>query len=1051
MASEADFSVSFYEPAQERRESQPNRTVNRTKSQASFIIPPKKTSETVIASSGETIQLEYAHLKRHPVITGEGDSPIVLSRPNPLETPFITYLRSILTTPILKASFTYFIASLFVYVPAIASLLGSTDSKHIICTVVVYFHSSRTVGSMIQSLMFVGISLIFGITVSVSTLKLVSSMLNGEVVEQSSAHPITLTTDIETFSIIITLLICSMSLGTISFFKHRISKPTFNTSCSLCAILIISCLIKEYSKIFNSTDPNSLIAVPWDKIISSIDCILTGCLISVSICFSIWRKSAKNNLINSLNDIEKLCGSTVGFLCDSFISSGDGAENDPEIELKLIQDSKHETLKIFNDLQSKLNKLDASLEETQFETYTSGKEREYALLKDLVHYEKKMAVNLGSLSRAVEFKWDILQEYQTQRLQNGDNHINVHNQYDLTTHDFMNVIESDSESSCCHSDDSTMEVETDAVIEPQELFDLFFFHIGPSTRSFVFTMKEILNDPMFNKDLKVKQIVNQYDRSLETAKSLYQNHQLKAINSLYKQDIFTKDYNFDGKVSHEEIAATCANFSYSLTQFSIELQTLLKTMNLLNEVQEQNTKSFEFLKFWKKPSSATIPELLDLERGRVLNIFNSNTNDSETNSLSYKFWELTKFFRGIDFQFGLRVALGALILGSFAFMPLTGHIFTEWRGEWVLVTFCIIMNKSLGGTVMTVKWRFLGTFVGAFMAYWVWILFYPNVVLMALSGFIVSIPCFGIILNWKTNNAFGRFILLTYNLTVLYSYTMSLNSGSVIGGGDDWEGGDNPIIFEIAFHRYIGVSVGVIWAVIITLTLFPMSARARVKEGLTTLWLRMGLIWKSGPLSSIDQYESINIGSRLIGLNGLSGCHSIHSELVTLHKQAPMEIRLKGEYPVEKYQTLINCTGNIIDSFENMNSIIEVDPMLSSIEIGIINDLKAEIKELENRVFLMFYMLSSAMTLKLPLMARAAGTEHSMEKVIAKLSDVRRQTILIQGSNSVDKNQILSNEEFVLFFTYCLVTEAVVKQLNIMMIEVVGLFDKFDEDLVELL
>lgn len=1045
-----DFTVSFCDIPMQKRQSLPNRRVSRSKSHASFVIAPKRTSETVIPVSGETTHMEYSQLKRIIPIQNTHSTTIPIST-----STFIpwAYLKSVLTTPILKASFTYFIASLFVYVPQIANCLGSTDSKHIVCTVVVYFHSSRTVGSMIQSLMFVAISLIFGITVSVSTLKVISLMLNQDNNPATILdHPIPLSTDIETFSIILTLLICSTALGTISFFKHRISKATFNTSCSLCAILIISCLIKDFSKIFNSTDPNSPVSIPWDRILSSIECILTGCIISVTICFTLWRESAKNNLINNLNEVEQLCGSTVAFLCDSFMVSWDSNQNDdPETQLKLLQDSKLETLKIFNDLQTKLNKLDSCLEETQFETYISGREKEYALLNDLVYYEKKMAVNLGSLSRAVEFKWDILQECQTQRLHNMNNETDEDDDYDLTTHDFLNVIETDSTSNGDPNDSILEEPDSNAVIEPQELFDLFFYYIGPSTKSFVYTMKEILNDPMFNQSLKVKNVVNQYERSLGIAKSLYQDHQLKAIDSVYKQDIFSKDYNFDGKVSHEEIAATCANFSYSLTQFSIELQTLLTTLTLLNQSQASNSKSFEFLKFWKASINKNpIIESLDLERGRVFNTFN-NYSQNSNNKLTYKIWELTKFFRGVDFQFGLRVAMGSLILGSFAFMPLTSHIFNEWRGEWILVTFCIIMNKSLGGTVMTVKWRFLGTFVGAFTAYWVWVFFYPDVFLLALSGFIVSIPCFGIILNWKSNNAFGRFILLTYNLTVLYSYTMSLNHIPIVGDGDDWEGGDTPIIFEIAFHRYIGVSIGVIWAVIITLTLFPMSARARVKQGLTTLWLRMGLIWKAGPLSSFNEFDSSG-GSKLIGLNGLNGCHLIHSELLTLNKQAPMELRMKGDYPTDKYQTLIDCTGNIIDSFENMNSIIDIDPMLSSIEINIINDLKIEIKELENRVFLMFYMLSSAMTLRMPLMARAAGTEYSMEKVIAKLSDVRRQTIAIQRSDPNNKEgQILNNEEFVLFFTYCLVTEAVVKQLNIMMVEVVGLFDKLDEDLLELL
>lgn len=1015
------------------------RGVARAKSQASFVIPPKRKQQTVDAATGETRLMEYYQM--------DAQQPLrrLLPEHSEKDVGVLSLLAPYVPSQgVLKCALAYFIASLFVYVPQIAELLGATDSKHIVCTVVVYFHAARTIGSMVQSLMFVAIALGFGISVSVITMKIAQLILSydddADVVSMLANPHLTIDalTDVETISIIFTLLVCSMALGTISFFKHRISKPTFNTACSLCAILTISCLIKEYSKIFML---NSKLEIPWGKISSSILCILVGCSISVIVCFTILRQIAKVDLINTLNEIEKDCGILLGQLSDSFMNDPSTLASDPEEELKFIENSRCQNSKLFNDLLSKLKKLDSSLEETLFETYPIGKEQECHLLTNLVVSEKRMVANLGSISRALEFKWDILHEYYSEMLDSNS-------VYDMTTHDFMNVInEGDHNGNSVSSDslsdsEDDHEIGNDAVIEPQELFDLFFFHISPSTKSFVSTIKEILKDPLFNTEtLKVKEIVSQFDVSLNTAKSLYQNDQLKAIDSLYKQDIFSKEYNFNGKVSHEEIAATCANFSFSLTQFSNELKKLLSTLEDLKHYQNSGKRSFKFLHFWDNTFRSNLPTE-DLELAYTV----FPQKQQLKTSTNYEIWEKTKFFRGVDFQFAFRVAMGALILGSLAFWPLTAHVFNEWRGEWVLVTFCIIMNKSLGGTIMTVKWRFFGTFLGAFGAYCVWQLFYPNMWLMAFIGFLVAIPCFRIIINWKANNAFGRFILLTYNLTVLYSYSMSLASNPDMD--DDWEGENgNPIILEIAFHRYIGVSLGVIFAVIITLTLFPMSARARVKKGLTTIWLRMGLIWKSGPITTTASSNDENI-IIMRGLKGLPGCHKIHSELLTLHKQAPMEIRLKGQYPTETYDRLIKYTGLIIDAMENMNSIIEFDPKLSDVELTILNDLKNEMKELENRVFLMFYMLSSAMTLKLPLMAKAAGTEHAMEKVVAKLADVRKLQQLQQSNKD---EQVMSNEEFVLFFTYCLVTEAIVKQLNLMMVEVVGLFDKLDENLIELI
>lgn len=65
--------------------------------------------------------------------------------------------------------------------------------------------------------------------------------------------------------------------------------------------------------------------------------------------------------------------------------------------------------------------------------------------------------------------------------------------------------------------------------------------------------------------------------------------------------------------------------------------------------------------------------------------------------------------------------------------------------------------------------------------YYRWILFPENPYALSLFGCLIAMPCFHIILNWK-QNTFGRFILLTYNLSCLYAYSLSVKDD---GDGDD--------------------------------------------------------------------------------------------------------------------------------------------------------------------------------------------------------------------------------------------------------------------------
>ena len=50
----------------------------------------------------------------------------------------------------------------------------------------------------------------------------------------------------------------------------------------------------------------------------------------------------------------------------------------------------------------------------------------------------------------------------------------------------------------------------------------------------------------------------------------------------------------------------------------------------------------------------------------------------------------------------------------------------------------------------------------------------------------------------------GRFIMLTYNLSALYAYSLSVKDTEE----DDDEGGIDPIITEIVLHRVVAVLSG---------------------------------------------------------------------------------------------------------------------------------------------------------------------------------------------------------------------------------------------------
>lgn len=69
---------------------------------------------------------------------------------------------------VIKCTLAYYVASLGVYYTPFDRILGSSDSKHILATVAVYFHPARSKGSMYQTLSFVLLSLLFTFLVTFS-------------------------------------------------------------------------------------------------------------------------------------------------------------------------------------------------------------------------------------------------------------------------------------------------------------------------------------------------------------------------------------------------------------------------------------------------------------------------------------------------------------------------------------------------------------------------------------------------------------------------------------------------------------------------------------------------------------------------------------------------------------------------------------------------------------------------------------------------------------------------------------------------------------------
>ncbi|EGW34691.1 uncharacterized protein SPAPADRAFT_53121 [Spathaspora passalidarum NRRL Y-27907] len=955
-------------------------------------------NSVILASTGErvhrTITLSQSTLPREtdPLLGEAGPR----NRYQWVTEHMLKPIRNIYFDPIfrsvLKCCIAYFISSLGVYYTPFDDFLGTTDSKHVVATVVVYFHPTRSKGSMLQALTFVLLSVGFSFAVSLACRSVAAEIF------QLGA---------EGFGTLLDLSVSSIALGIVAFMKHKVNKLTFNTACSLACISIIACIIKEGS--MNSE------MVPLNRIESIFRVVLSGCMISVACCYLIWPVSAINKLQSALNDSYNIFASVLSILGKRFVSGEQISAKDSEMIEKL---------------KSNINSLLQNLEEAEYELRLLGREQEFRLFKEMVDSTISLARHLQALSAATKMQWNLLHE----PVDAGTDIISNDDSLDPT--DSVDLLDTVTPTP---PDTSSNEIHTSA-----QLFDLFVYYLSPSIKSLVFTIRGVLAEVPFEK--YNEEYPGQFAKtttlqhSLESAIHLYEDKQNESLQRLYDQPIFKQNSNSVFIADQEEVAACCGNYSYLLSQFALQLLEFLKLSEKYEDAKA-SPREWPWLRWhgWEPRGSAT-DELLD--QGNSLhaalddlrdefgtNQYRDPTRSSVANhDFGYKIWNSLKVFRRTDVQFGIRVGLGAAFLSLFAYLDATKDIFITWRGEWALTIYCIMMNKSVGGTAMTVKYRIIGTFVGCYTALAVWALTDANVYALALTGFLISIPSFYFILYWKVNGAFGRFLLLAYNLTALYSYSMLQKDSE-----DDREGGENPLIEEIAFHRFVAVSVGIVWAMTMATLFLPNSARARLKRGLTVLWLRLGVIWNSDPLEYNPQTM------KLVGFKAEEGTNSLLAECEVLLKQAPLEYRLKGSFPTSKYSRLIRDTSAILDAFQNLDLFIKVDPTLSENEKYVLKYIEFERNEVEHRIFLVFYMLASAMRLGFPVPGKPASIEHAKDRMLYKLNQIRNKSIL-------DDDMNLKNTDFILLYSYILVASTIAQRLDSILIQIKELLGEIAEE-----
>ncbi|KAG2365373.1 hypothetical protein BDR07DRAFT_1398873 [Suillus spraguei] len=369
-------------------------------------------------------------------------------------------------------------------------------------------------------------------------------------------------------------------------------------------------------------------------------------------------------------------------------------------------------------------------------------------------------------------------------------------------------------------------------------------------------------------------------------------------------------------------------------------------------------------------------------------------------------WDLGGILKERKLKYAFKVGMSTAMLAAPAFFNATRPIFMDYKGEWALISTNFLSTH-----------RVLGTLFGAGAAAGIYSLFPENVIVLSIFGFFFSVPCFYYIVATPEYATTGRFVLLTYNLTCLYSYNARQADVSVI---------------DIALHRSAAVIAGVLWAAIVSRFWWPSEARRELSRELGDFCLNIGWLYthlvaansgvpretettsllpksaKAKLSKSIQEFMAmeLHLQIKLIELQGLLD-------------QTQHEPRLKGPFPIALYRVMLASLQTILDRLHSMRCVTTREEWITSVRRDFILPVNKERRDMVGNIILYFSTLASAFRLKAPLPPFLPPAEESRERLV---NAIRKLDIV--------RNRDVKASRQLLFFAYALTMKGVTQELE---------------------
>ncbi|KAG8935418.1 hypothetical protein FRC01_000025 [Tulasnella sp. 417] len=938
---------------------------------------------------------------------------------------------------ILKCAIAYFIGSLFTYVPALADLVsdlvplnsseGPSPSGHMVATVVVYFNPAKTIGSMLEADIYCLVAALFSSAVCLAAFGLFWFF------EEKPGLEIVAGTSV--------FLCIGLAMTGVAWAKVWMERPSFNTACSMTSIILFLVVVREGGA--------SLLA-------HVLFIVLLGSVITNLVCFALWRESAATKLEQNMAKVLDSFATVLDMTTRAFLLDESQKPNFDKI-LRAVEE--HQAS--FTSLKRNLS--EAKSEWTDYRVRAAARDlqgSEHELYDAAVEGMTRIAQHLNGLRDGTRLQNEI-SELENSPSPNGKGNGVGNGKSPMSEEQdpqpsfamFEELLEDvgpplEALSATIKANETSQRVCTSSL---KSMRDAFRFSRRQPEGSYTQVFQEVakrIERALFTFERTSNQAVLRFFRKADESEKVVEGGNGQAVSLHENEGVFLVYFfiftlqEFARELSHltEVIGAikqseldylrrkpsfltrllsgvkrTGNDFLRDPERFpssepavtkATPRKSIARQLSTLLPVKQQRQSAFPKI----RPHA---PNTIQTPAPAVLSI---------TGRIKHSFWRLGARLRETDLKYAIKSGFAIAILALPAIIESTRPYFLRYRGEWALISCFVVLSPTIGQTNFLSVHRIGGTILGAMTAAGIYTLFSYNPYVLSVFGAFFSMPCFYYIIAKPQYATSARFVLLAYNLTALFCYNVR---GS---------GGVDPLM--VAIRRAAAVTVGVVWANIVSRYWWPIEARRELMSSLSDFCLNLGWLYTklvetySVPPQELAAIAAIDEDGHRKAVDHLTA--SVHKfmsmelhlqlsiiKLQNLLSQTQHEPRLKGPFPIHLYRTILTSLQVLLDKLHTMRCVTTKEEWYTTVRRDFIIPVNKERREMVGSVILYFSVLASSFRLKRALPPYLPPAEKARQRLVYAIRQL-----------DVVKRREITQSHHLLYFAYALMMKSVIRELD---------------------